>query len=49
MQSTPGGARNLIIPGQDRRIGITPTMLYQEIAKRGFDILSRIACKNSFK
>jgi hypothetical protein len=27
MQSAPGGARDLISPGQDLRSGITPTML----------------------
>jgi len=38
MQSAPGGARDLISPGQDLRSGITPAMLYQEIAKRRFEI-----------
>ena len=38
MQSATGGARDLISPGQDLRSGITPTMLYQEITKRRFEI-----------
>jgi hypothetical protein len=38
MQSATGGARDLISPGQDLRSRITPTMLYQEITKRRFEI-----------
>src|SRR6516164_10469021 len=49
MQSAPCGACDLISPGEDLRSGITPTMLYYEITKRGFEVQSRIACKNFFE
>jgi hypothetical protein len=38
MHSASGGARDFISPGQNLRSGITPTMLYQEITKRRFEV-----------
>ena len=46
MQGAPGGARDVIGPGQDLCGRITPTMLYQEITERRLEVQSRIICQD---